>query len=586
MSGYSGGFIGFTPLERAKAIDNLAELIEVREKNRERAENVRGYEAERDRTYDKFLKKPLDAILKEALILQDSRLSLKELEVIKIKNTATLNDAQRALAASPADVAIQEDVRYYQFKGALIDKKIKLEQTVDKYSKTKEESEKRVLAASIKSMQDDILEDEKKMQINFPGRDIEGQLADIKRTAQVQSAALSVATATAIQPQGKPIEVGTLKPSAKDLPTQEAFNPTDNSRKTRSANAPAKSAFQYIFDARNNGKAAKQYVWSGPSALVGQFTIFDKTTEPTFSPEFGPIVWYSQNGIPAEGCLNGTNFTFMAYVKNPDGSYTGSTGLMAPSISADLVAKLIKDPSWDSLGKDELKKIISAHLAIFGRWGRQYDPQSFATPGPINSATQHKDYQDIIEEITKAKTTPKSAQMGSGVRKPAAKKIDKESLKKEIISKMGPDGEYGDLIIDIPALYNTGRIIAVRKDEVGGAVLNEVAGEGLVGLLTKRVMKNTLAKANPATLKQLERLRKLAASPTKPTPKKPRGGQIIVSDAGDLAQRLKVATGIYDAGNRSAKNVELITELANALMKKGRMSPEKYRQTLERYTVK
>ena len=153
-------------------------------------------------------------------------------------------------------------------------------------------------------------------------------------------------------------------------------------------------------------------------------------------------------------------------------------------------------------------------------------------------------------------------------------------------TKMGPDGEYGDLIIDIPALYNTGRIIAVRKDEVGGAVLNEVAGEGLVGLLTKTVMKNTLAKANPATLKQLERLRKLAASPTKPTPRQARGGQIIVSDAGDLAQRLKVSTGIYDAGNRSAKNVELITELANALMKKGRMSPEKYRQTLERYTVK
>jgi len=600
MSKYATGFIGFSPLESAQAIDDLGELIALKEKNREQAENVRGYEIERDRTYDKLLKKPLDDVLAQAFLLRDNRVPLKHLEAMKQKNDRDLVAAQARLAATPGDVVIAKEVDFYQFNGALLDKKIKLETMISRRDKSKNAAERNALEEELKRLIPDIQEDEKRVLVDYPEFNTASKLSEInakltrQEQRQTKQDVLDAANQPAV-PFGAPMTRGDVLtlPSAKDLPGSPKgdFVPGDPAETDRRPTSKASPQIEEIFDARNATAAVNpvkdpKFKWfDKDDILLGDMAVVDTS----LGAEFGPVVWCSQSGMLAEGRSLGTNFTFWPFA---DGKQSPAYSGQGTLVSGALVYAMVTDQQskmLENVGKAQLKQYIESHIQIFGKWGRQFDEDAFSGECPIRSASLNNDYREVITEIVSGVSQPKtklSKDIGSGARKPAAKK--KADIKKEIAMKVGPDGEYGDLIIDLQALYNTGRIVARKKGEahVGGAVLNEVAGEGLVGLLTKRVMKNTLAKANPATLKQLERLRKLAASPTKATIRQPRGGQVIVSDGKDLAQRLKVATGIYDAGNRSAKNVELITELANALMKKGRMSPEKYRQTLERYTVK
>jgi hypothetical protein len=251
-----------------------------------------------------------------------------------------------------------------------------------------------------------------------------------------------------------------------------------------------------------------------------------------------------------------------------------------------------------SLNKKNIADIIVTNVKIFGGWGKDFwgmDPSK--SSGLMKKIMEDPEYSSAVATVS-GKLEKKPVGEGTARSGPAKN----APIPKASQMKLGPNGEYGNLIIDVQALYNDGRIIARKRgDEYGSnlhagkIILDETTSPGLKNLVTKRAMQTTIDKAGAATRAQLVRLRKLAgfnvekgsgaAKKASPRPSSKSSGIIVVGSPAEIIERMKVACGVFDAGNRSKKNSQLISELASKLMESGVIDKNEYSSILRKYRV-
>lgn len=246
-----------------------------------------------------------------------------------------------------------------------------------------------------------------------------------------------------------------------------------------------------------------------------------------------------------------------------------------------------------------LRRVLQIYIRLFGGWGRDFEGAEFFDPAMPNHSpiavdiAQNPEYANVIAEIVNKPGQKKT--IGEGM------KFTTKATPKASVMRLSPEGYYGNLVIDVQALYNDGRLIARERGDQYGSnlsggccgngkiVLDAPMAPGLKNLVIKRAMQTTIDKAAPETQKQLRKLRKLAGFiPSKPKATKGKGNSggsnvIVVGNVKDILERLKVACGVYDAGNRSKKNAQLISELASKLMEHGAIDEKEYAHILEKY---
>lgn len=282
-------------------------------------------------------------------------------------------------------------------------------------------------------------------------------------------------------------------------------------------------------------------------------------------------------------------------------------------------------PQHPDLGftDEDIRDYIYSYTQVFGKWQPQTDGFDNASPlmtaitTSANYAQTVAEAQSAIDENDPASVaslfgqptynwgTTEFTKRGNKNAEPITAGLGMKKHPKGKPYRVGPDGQFGDLSIDIPALYNKAIIVATTPD--GRKVMDERATLGLVNLLTKRVhkaMKNTYT---PQAKKQFAKLVSLSGlePPVKSkkfkivqkvqTRKATKGkgcsddespDVVVCGDMNDVVKRLHAATGMFDAGNRSKKNCMLITELATKLAEESLITPVQYRRMLVKYVPK
>lgn len=270
---------------------------------------------------------------------------------------------------------------------------------------------------------------------------------------------------------------------------------------------------------------------------------------------------------------------------------------------------------------EDVRDYIYAYTQTFGSWQPQTDGFDRASD-LMTAITSGARYADIVKEVQDAYDpaqalaalpgqalydwgTSEFLPRGTSKSVPITAGLGMKKHPKGKPYRVGPDGQFGDLSIDIPALYNKALIVATTQD--GKKVMDERATLGLVNLLTKRVhaaMKHTYtpqAKAQFAKLVSLSGLEPPVKSKKykmvqKVQTKKAKGkghcsdddspDVVVCGDMNDVVKRLHAATGMFEAGNRSKKNCMLITELATKLAEESLITPTQYRRILANYVPK
>ena len=143
--------------------------------------------------------------------------------------------------------------------------------------------------------------------------------------------------------------------------------------------------------------------------------------------------------------------------------------------------------------------------------------------------------------------------------------------------KITPQGQYGDLMINVPRLMNE-MVVEVSKVKGGSIVYEQQVDKSLVDLLTKKYRSNANAYSSKA-IQIFQDLNKLANMPKHRSSGKSKllkGGQIYYTSPKDLMKRLNLLTGTRVAGNTNISLRNEIWEILDHLLKNEKISKKQY----------
>ena len=140
--------------------------------------------------------------------------------------------------------------------------------------------------------------------------------------------------------------------------------------------------------------------------------------------------------------------------------------------------------------------------------------------------------------------------------------------------KIGKEGQYGGLLINVPRLMNEMVVEAVKG---GSIVYEQQADKSLVDLLTKKYRPSS--KYSSKAIQIFQDLSKLANMPKHRSSGKSKllkGGQIYYTSPKDLMKRLNLLTGTRVAGNTNISLRNEIWEILDHLLKNEKISKKQY----------
>jgi len=597
---FGPSFIGFAPEEKAKAMSTLSKVIELKDKNRAAAEESRGFEvAEEEKYATRF--KPLVEAISEAssdIIRYNSESDVKFAAKEVIDAVSQVRVAAAQAAQDPANQGYAALVPAYQAQLDFAKSKMDYLNAAKKYSK---DTSNAARLAALEKARDDYADTLSRFEnITIP--------LGFKQTVSIQrpppkgsvfpganleispTPAVPVAVAPKAAPKAPPVVAPPAPGLVKKVPPppkskKTAAPPAPPTGKKAVAPPPVKLAWAYkLLDLRK-----------GTDKIPTMYRHADDHTQAV--PGSISIVDLSKDGVSMNIRIQDATGA-----KTSDGILTLSTGSLLMSFtdyngssisqSGDLINRKLFEFPAPIFNELDIAYMVLVHARVFGGWGVAFwginpgDKYDF-----MSKIMKNKHYKAAIAKSnTIAPTITAKVPVGEGA---SVLKFKTKAIPKASMMKLGPDGEYGNLIIDVPALYNEGRLIARERGDQygsnssGGTIkLDEAATPGIKNLITKRAMQTTIDKSSPVTQKQLKRIRKLAGFiPTKGkgVKSKSNSGVIVVGDVGDILNRMKIACGVYDAGNRSKKNAQLISELASKLMELHAIDEPEYAKILEKY---
>lgn len=578
-------FVGFEPAEYEKKMKTLNEVIKLKARNKQAAEEAQGYKVEAVLENERRAK-PIQDELRQQNALMLTYNSNKDILEAKRQLAAALklkNDADADAALSPPDQGKDALAEAHGLQLVYADAKLKLLEAMRDSLKSKNPSERAVRTKNV----EDRLDKYQTAFDEFIGANIPVgfiQVVDIRTIPD--------------QPQQNP----------------GAPSSTVNLPKTRQQGllSPTLSAADKIFDMYNNQDQYPNVLTSDKILAMAKAQNYNvdyaaaltrkKNNKGTQSPVV--LVYFDKNQYrPIKALYSPVDVVFNVAPPNPI------------EIPPQTMLNFLTVPV-DSLSEEDLGYYIAA---IYKHTNANAYDDVIATDFQLdrnpNFAVAMQSLTKLFPQLqsgplvpdpnappqTSQAPDPNAPPTGTGIlsdMRHVLYSTPKKQVRGPPRFKLGPSGEYGNVRVDMPALLNRGRVRVMRG---GSVVLDEVEenvdGFGLSRLITKRVMQKTVDAAPPKVRKQYERLNKLAAAAAEITKKagnakgsgvksvKKPENIVVVGNGSELAQRLKIATGLYAAGNRSSENVQLITELAHAMLKMGKISHERYADILETYVA-
>lgn len=590
-------FIGFEPEDKAKAMKTLTKVIELKEKNRIAAEESRGFEVAEEEKYDKRFKPIVDAISSASGEIlkynneKDVKFAAKE--VIDAVSQLKISLAQSA--ADPTNQGFVALVNAYRAQAMFAQSKLNYLDTAEKYSTAAPGAARQAALASLQTARDNYanaLSAFQNIQIPigfkqtvsiqqppeansvFPG-------ANLQVLPNPQNPTMPPPQTIAKVPAGVP-----PPPPAPKLVAKPKGAPTPKTPKTPKTPAspqtqlglPSEKWAADLLALRATDQIPAVYR-NASQNVGGTLAIIELPKKDGDSVKLYLNDPTEQTKRPAELVAQGPILVIRLKDFN---------GKDVQLLLEDYLKKLMTFPT-STLNEKDVEGVIMLHAQIFGGWGKAFWGEDLKTTGKslfMQKILKNPKYKMAVDKV---KTTPAVApvkqDVGYGL------KFKTKATPKASVMRLGPDGEYGNLVIDVQALYNDGMLVARERGDQygsnmsGGAVkLQEQATPGIKNLITKRAMQTTIDKASKPTQAQLKRLRKLAGFlQSKKVKGSGVGGIIVVDDVPGVMERLKVACGVFDAGNRSKKNAQLISELASKLMELKAIDESEYARILEKY---
>lgn len=553
-------FLGFEPADRDKNMKILNDVIRLKAKNKDAAEKSRGFEIEAARENEKR-SAPFKDIVEKQNALMLSYNSAKDIvdakqELAQARQLKVAADNAADLSGDQGDIELASA---YGYQVLYAEMKVKLLETMRDLAAAKTAKEKVDRSAAVE-----------------------------RQMVEFQSALDNFSSIEIPVGFKQTVDIKTLPPTQNDLMLTQGYEQT----------------FDEIISLMFQTQTPKYRMEL--DGIIPNVVFF---VAPPTNPPDQPIV---MRDISGNNPINGT----MAQVSKDDPTsvyiFTNANGETF-TIKAAYLNQIIRIP-WDKLPTTPLIGLIFLYTTMYHGSAALKSSDYPTKLGIYNLISANPNYADALAELDKARKPSASKPKGAKVK---GKGVDGEGIIQDVLGlirtpkkqvrgpprfKLGPSGEYGNVRVDMPALLNRGRVRVMRG---GSVVLDEVEenvdGFGLSRLITKRVMQKTIDAAPPKVRKQYERLNKLAAAAAEisknATETKGSGIQskikvvkkpeniVVVGNGAELAQRLKIATGLYVAGNRSSENVQLITELAHAMLKMGKISHERYADILDTYVA-
>lgn len=614
-------FIGFAPEEKQKAMATLNKVIELKDKNRAAAEESRGFEISEEEKYEKRFKPIVDAISTASGDIlkytneKDVKFAAKEV----IDAIQQFKAAQADVARDPGNQGYVTLSNAYAAQMLFAQAKLNFLDAAEAYSKATAGPIRTSALGVLQKARDDYaqaLSEFQQIQIPigfkqtvsiqqppdkssvFPGANLE-----ISPTPAIPAVPPSTMIAPPT-PKGPPpptpapglvagpTAIPKIPPPPKTSPktkTPKVAAPTTKVAAPPSMPTSVPKSERWAVDLinlRHGVDAVPASYRTSAQNIGGSLAIRELPGNALDSVKLYLNDPTETDKRPAEIKLAGTSIIF---------TISDFNGVELSMGIENYIKKLLDFPA-KPFSQTDLEGVISLHSRVFGGWGKTYWGTDLKSSGSLlmQKILSNPKYGIAVNSVKKtAVVKPVEASIGKGL------KFKTTALPKASIMKLGPEGEYGNLIIDVPALYNDGRIIARNRGDQYGSnmsggsaiVLDEPAAAGIKNLIIKRAMQTTIDKSPKQTQQQLKRLRKLAGFAIS---KKPTGGSkvkasdtnsgvIVVGDAKDIMERLKVATGVFDAGNRSKQNAQLISELASKLMELGAIGEPEYAKILKKY---
>lgn len=578
-------FIGFTPEDNVKSINVLQKVIELKHKNRIAAEQYQGLDTSETERYAKKFTPVVNALETAVTTYLQYRSDddIRAAEREKADALLGYSTNKEAYDNDPNNQGYFDMTILYQYEYDIAVKKIELLKAM-KQLQSSEKSDLKLLALAKK------VEDMKS--------EYNEAIAAYSRYPKPAGALPTVAMLTA--PPVAPVNPGAAGPTAVQ-PPPVGIQPPPVGIPPPPAMPPTKSKLrlkwyeQLMRSMRQKGadnKVPNGYnKTENKPPLDGQAYILDDT-DPAFSDLGISIIVTSTRGDDSKAITMITDGTEYAI------DFTGGANPVSTTDDPELfdaVKALLTDVNkmgWTKKPMGTLMGIIRLHTKLFGGWGKQWlaDDSIYDNNILIKKMRSANDYAKAVANSQPPSPTTSTDVVGEGKRRRSAAK----TASKSTYHKLGPNGEFGSLMIDMPKLYNEGRLIASHS---GRGILDETAQPGLTSLLTKKNVKRILDTLTPQLKKQYLRLGKHAdsAAPVvgglrkrKPTDtvvaqNEVAGGSsgiIVVGSPEEIYERMKVAVGVFNAGNRSKKNKQLISELAQKLVDCGKITKAKYTSIL------
>ena len=252
-----------------------------------------------------------------------------------------------------------------------------------------------------------------------------------------------------------------------------------------------------------------------------------------------------------------------------------------PPPSDVMKAVMNNDLNWREFDKTigKLGQDLGRKKGQLSRSKKAKEENALAIDGLDSDIKLLQKYKNRIKLLDEGQSLLSPSFTGSGVHK--------YKQPKRHAYKIGADGKYGGLLINVPRLRNE-MVFEVQK---GGKIIYEQpADKSLIDLLTKKY-KGSPEKYSSKAIQIFQDVSRLANIPKHRSsgkskllePQSMRGGQIYYTSPEDLMKRLSLLTGTRLAGNTNISHRNEIWEILDHLLKNEKISKKDYDTYIQKF---
>ena len=250
-----------------------------------------------------------------------------------------------------------------------------------------------------------------------------------------------------------------------------------------------------------------------------------------------------------------------------------------PPPSDVMKAVMNNDLNWREFDKTigKLGQELGRKKGQLSRSKKAKEENALVIDGSDSDIKLLQKYKNRIKLLDEGQSLLSPSFTGSGVRK--------YNQPKRHAYKIGVDGKYGGLVINVPRLRNE-MIFEVQK---GGKIIYTCpADKSVIDLLTKKY-KGSPEKYSSKAIQIFQDVSRLANIPKHRSSGKSkllepqRGGRIYYTSQEDLMKRLTLLTGTRRAGNTNISHRNEIWEILDHLLKNEQISKKDYDTYIQKF---